>query len=228
MPRSTDSGEPSARARVAAHDASPDRPRVATSKSRPSTAWRDVVVDLVRAGDPARARAPTSGSATTSAAPRVVGTDVALRELGVARRSPRRRRGARRRGATACVSAYGLTSRSPGTSASPSSPSTSNAMHLSSSDGAAPEVLGDAGDAGQVGRVHLLARRRVDRRHARCGRRVRRAPARDLDVRRVVAVRAPHEVVLADRGDGHELVVDVAADLARLTLDGAEGRARSA
>ena len=50
-------------------------------------------------------------------------------------------------------------------------------------------------------------------------------PRRHLRVRRVVAALAPDERILADGGDGHELVVHVPAHLARLALDGTEGEA---
>ena len=52
-----------------------------------------------------------------------------------------------------------------------------------------------------------------------------RGPPCGFHVGGVVARPAPHEVVLADRRDGHELVVHVAADLTRLRFDRAERQA---
>src|SRR5207302_4009054 len=82
------------------------------------------------------------------------------------------------------------------------------------------QELCNTGDTGQVGRVHVRHRRRVD------GRDFRVVPgvvaSRSFDVRRVVAVRAPHEVVFTDRGNGHELAAPRATHLARLRLDRAE------
>ena len=78
-------------------------------------------------------------------------------------------------------------------------------------------MAGDDRDAGQVRRVDLGHRGRVDG-AVTPGRAL---AAGGFDVRGVLAARAPHEGVLADGGDGHELVAGVAADLAGLGLDGA-------
>ena len=71
---------------------------------------------------------------------------------------------------------------------------------------------------GQIGRVDGSIGGRSGAARSSSGFGRRRAP-RGFDVGRVVAVLAPDEVVFADRGDGHELVVHVAAHLARLRLD---------
>ena len=85
------------------------------------------------------------------------------------------------------------------------------------------ELGGDSIDAGQIGGVHLLhggdVARRRDASVGRC------AARRHLRVGGVVAALAPDERVLAHGGDRHELVVHVPAHLARLTLDGTEGEA---
>ena len=81
------------------------------------------------------------------------------------------------------------------------------------------EVLGDRRDPRHVGGVQLLHRWRVDRHRLRW---ILATAPRGFDVRGVVARAAPYEVVLAHRGDGHELVVHVAADLAGLRFDRTE------
>ncbi len=78
-------------------------------------------------------------------------------------------------------------------------------------------MTGDDRDAGQVGGVDGGHRWGVDR-GVGAGRGL---TPRRFDVRRVLAARAPHELVLADVGDGHELVAGVPADLAGLGFDGA-------
>ncbi len=85
------------------------------------------------------------------------------------------------------------------------------------------EELGHALDARQVGCVLRRHRGHVGGvLGAEDGH--RGLPHRRLHVGGVVAALAPHEVVLPHRSDGHELVVDVAADLAGLGLDGSEGQ----
>ena len=186
---------------------------MSTSKSRPSTQlrtwWSASFAPVIQ---PIGARDRRIGDDDRDVG--MMRSDVALRQLGV--------RGEvlvgvqpHRRGASAADSAYTLTSRSPGTSASPSSPSTSNAMHFSSASarrrgtsatGAMPGMSGVCTfSIGGASTARPLAGATSA---APCG----------FDVGGVVARPAPHEVVLADRGDGHELVVHVAADLARLRL----------
>ena len=91
-------------------------------------------------------------------------------------------------------------------------------MHFSSRFGFVSRCLATLVDPGQVGRVQLLHRRRVGGRGL-LGQLLLRG---GFGVRRVVAVLAPDERVLADRGDGHELLARVAADLPRLRLHRAE------
>ena len=180
-----------------------------------------VVVDLVRAGDPARAARPRAGRRRRARRRGSRGRCSPSGSSGWRSKSSssKRRAGGARPPA---VSAYGFTSRSPGTSASPSSPSRSNAMHFSSSRAAAPRCSATPAMPGRSGVCTFSRGGASTAGRARRGRRVDGATPRHLDVGRVVAVRAPDEVVLADRGDGHELVVDVAADLTRLALDGAK------
>ena len=83
------------------------------------------------------------------------------------------------------------------------------------------EQLRDGGDAGPVRRVDGGHRRRVDGAVVPVG----GAAAGRFDVGGVVAARAPDEVVLPHRGDGHELLAGVAAHLPRLGLDRPPGQA---
>ena len=217
MPRSIDERLPAARARVAGHDRHDVGPHVDVEVATEHRVAH-VVVELVRAGDPRRSGAATAGRRRRRSRRRSAGRCSPSGARG-ARRSRRRRRGAPSSARAPAASANSLTSRSPGTMREPElavdverdrTSTASTARRRGAS--ATPAMPGRSG-------VCTFSQRRRGRRRARPPGSGGDCRARGLDVGGVVAARAPDEVVLADRGDGHELVVHVAAHLARLRLD---------
>ena len=104
-------------------------------------------------------------------------------------------------------------------------------------DGATLDVEEDALQRGRGGHAHLFDHQ-VDRHRARRldlrerlelsgSARLGSARRRGFGIREVVVVLAPHEQVLTDVGEGHELVVHPAADRPGIGLDGHDVQAQS-
>ena len=215
MPRSTDSGLPQ-RGHGSPDTTATRSAHCPTSKSRPSTALRTWwSVSFAPVTHAVRCRHERVGDDERDARAVRARCSPSARSRG-AWRSRRRRTAAPCAARARARARTAFTSRSPGTSARPSSPSSSRTRCSSGGDRAArPRCSATAAMPGMSG-VCTFSFAGASTPAPRCA---RWRAARDLDVRRVVAALAPDEVVLADRGDGHELVVDVAADLARLRLD---------